>query len=161
MCVLCHSHPAKTNRGLSYSQCTVANAAPQHWLPTQTNQWKSSRWVVVFEALRSLSVLCLLSVRWPVQISKYTIWVMVGIQGRVVAIDFSAFTVHCSKLRPDGRSVSFYSFYLLERIKDYSSCVCPLTRCVSLVFFSLPFVFFFFSWHVSQPFFSSRNLFGW
>lgn len=64
--------------------------------------------------------------------SKHTIWVMVGIQGRVVAIDFSAFTVHCSKLRPDGRSVSFCSVYLLEEIKDCSSCICPLTRCASL-----------------------------
>lgn len=31
---LCHSHSTKTNRGLSYSQCRVANVAPQHWLPT-------------------------------------------------------------------------------------------------------------------------------
>ena len=112
---LCHNRPAskkkkkktteKTNRGLSHSRSTVADVAPRHWLPTQTSQWESWKVGGGVWARRSLSVPCLLLVRWPVQFSKYTIWVMVGIQGRVVAIDFSAFfTAHRSKLRPDGRS---------------------------------------------------------
>lgn len=86
---------------------------------------------MVFER-DTLCLCCVCSWLGGLQFSKYTIWVMVGIQGRVVAIDFSAFTVHCSKLRPDGRSVSFSSFYLLEGIKDYSSCICPLTCCAPL-----------------------------
>lgn len=49
-------------------------------------------------SVRSVSVPSLLAVRWPPPFSKYTIWVMVGIQGRVAAIDFSAFAAHGSKL---------------------------------------------------------------
>lgn len=70
--------------------------------PVQT---KPVRIIEVGGDIWALSVLGLLLVRWPVQFSKYTIWVMVGIQGRVVVIDFSASAVHCSKLRPDGCSI--------------------------------------------------------
>ena len=128
---LCYSHPAEANTGLSFSQCSSVNVAPQHWLPTQTNQSNSSRWAVEFEHF-ALCLCCICSWLGGLQFFKYTIWVMVGIQGRVVAIDFSAFTVQCSKLRPDGRSVSFSSFYLLEGTKDYFSCKFPLTCYASL-----------------------------
>lgn len=80
--------------------------------------------------VRSLSVPSLLAVRWPTPFSKHAIWVMVGIQGRVAAIDFSASAVHGSKLGPDGRSVSAAPVFQLQGRKEESCLTRPL--CDSL-----------------------------
>lgn len=158
-----HSRLAKASSGVFYSQCKVANVPPQPWLPTQVKRWESLRWAVVLE--RDALCLCLCRVFSRLggpQFSKYTIWVMVGIQGGVVAIDFSAFPVHCSKLRTDGRSVSFSSFYLLERIKDHIQWIRLLACCVFLS--SLPqlvvYIFFllFFFTSFATFYFSKSNM---
>lgn len=81
--------------------------------------------------VRSVSVPSLLAVRWPTPFSKYTIWVMVGIQGRVVAIDFSASAAHGSKLGPDGRSVSFSPVFQLQGMKAQPCLFVVLCRVLS------------------------------
>lgn len=62
----------------------------------------------------SLSAVSLLAVSGPAPFSKSAIWVMVGIQGGVVVIDFSVSAAHGSTLGPDGRAVSFCSFLLFN-----------------------------------------------
>lgn len=154
-----HSRLAKASGGVFYSECKVANVTAQPWFPTQVKQWKSVRWAVVCER-HALCLRCVFSRLGGLQFSKYTIWVMVGIQGRVVAIDFSAFPVHCSKLRTDGRSISFSSFYLLEGIKDHIHWIHLLACCVSLHPSSTCRWFFFFFSPVFTSFATSFYFFS-
>lgn len=60
---------------------TEGSLIHRRWLPSQTDRGASWRWVA------ALSVCDVVSVAR----SQCTIWVMVGIRGRVVAVDFSAF----------------------------------------------------------------------